>query len=192
MNSSQDESPTPGSKSKQERIRDNQRRSRARRQDYVIELEKRLRECHTLCRDADIQKSAYLDLQRETACLRTLLGLLGVSPKLIDSFIHQNTASNKQRADSGPEMRQLKPKLPLSTVSTSFSGLNPDPAVLPLRSLSRSPISHSGFASTTITGSNPQLHNSASPYSTDTTSSVPDTTDAESYQDFDWIFNQLP
>lgn len=37
-------------KTKQERIRDNQRRSRARRQEYLSDLEKRLSECQLTCK----------------------------------------------------------------------------------------------------------------------------------------------
>lgn len=105
-------SPMLASKTKQEWVRDNQRRSRARRQEYIAALERRLRENHSTYRDADLQKSAFLDLQREIGYLRHLLMMAGVSSGVINTFMHQNTTRHDRQSDelsfSG---RQLKPKL---------------------------------------------------------------------------------
>ena len=116
MASSKESSPCAGSgsKSKQERIRDNQRRSRARRQEYLADLERRLRDSHTVCRDADLQKSAFLDLQRENGCLRHLLTLSGVSPDVIETFIRQHAAPDEPNGTPASSMRQLKPRLQIS------------------------------------------------------------------------------
>ena len=115
MASSQGDSPSSTAlvpKSKQERIRDNQRRSRARRQEYLEDLEQRLRDCHSTCREADLQRAAFLDLQRENNYLRELLKLAGLSTNLIDSFIRQHALTPPQRQTDGPGcMRQLKPKI---------------------------------------------------------------------------------
>ena len=102
-------------KTKQERVRDNQRRSRARRKEHLADLEKQLTDNHALYRDADLQRSAYADLQTENACLRTLLNIAGVSPTFIQSFVDQHTSSaisEDMQCISGPSHRPLKPKPP--------------------------------------------------------------------------------
>src|ERR1700761_3593159 len=80
-------------KSKQERIRDNQRRSRARRQEYLADLERRLNECHVHCPDAYLQRSAFPDLQAENARLRDLLSYAGISPDVVEGFGRESTSS---------------------------------------------------------------------------------------------------
>ncbi|KIW24284.1 uncharacterized protein PV07_10011 [Cladophialophora immunda] len=72
--------------SKQERIRDNQRRSRARRQEYLAGLERRVKECQVSCREADLQRAAYVDLQVENARLRDLLHYVGITPDVVENF----------------------------------------------------------------------------------------------------------
>ncbi|OCT53676.1 hypothetical protein CLCR_10650 [Cladophialophora carrionii] len=80
-------------KSKQERIRDNQRRSRARRQEYLADLERRVKECHVNCREAELQRSAFADLQVENARLRDILKAAGINPDLVDGFGRHNAAA---------------------------------------------------------------------------------------------------
>jgi hypothetical protein len=110
--STEGESSSAAAKSKQERIRDNQRKSRARRQEYLADLEHRLRESHALCREADLQKTAFTELQTENSSLRRLLTLAGVQPDVIDTFLRQNGATDQQGSETSSSLRQLKPKLP--------------------------------------------------------------------------------
>jgi hypothetical protein len=112
MQSPNDSSSPAASKSKQERIRDNQRRSRARRQEYLADLERRLRESHSLCREAHLQKSAIAELQTENGLLRHLLALSGVSPNVVETFLRQNAPTTDQNGtEIASSMRQLKPRL---------------------------------------------------------------------------------
>lgn len=102
----------PQPKSKQERIRDNQRRSRARRQEYLADLERRLAEAQLTCREADIQRASFLELQIENARLRELLTLAGVNDQFVTSYVSQALAQSGQFPQSNdPALRQLKPKI---------------------------------------------------------------------------------
>ncbi|EXJ64240.1 hypothetical protein A1O7_00576 [Cladophialophora yegresii CBS 114405] len=93
-------------KSKQERIRDNQRRSRARRQEYLADLERRVKECHTNCREAELQRSAFNDLQVENARLRDILNAAGINPDFVEAFGRQNETGQAVAAAH----RQIRPK----------------------------------------------------------------------------------
>jgi hypothetical protein len=98
--------------SKQARIRDNQRRSRARRQEHLQDLERRLSECHVTCREAELRLNAFKELQIENARLRQLLEIFGVNENQINAFIHQDAAIAS--LSSTPALRQLKPKIELA------------------------------------------------------------------------------
>ena len=98
--------------SKQARIRDNQRRSRARRQEHLQDLERRLSECHVTCREAELRLNAFKELQIENARLRQLLNIFGMNESLINTLLHQDAAT---ASSSGtPALRQLKPKIELA------------------------------------------------------------------------------
>lgn len=96
-----------GTKSKQERIRDNQRRSRARRKEHVVDLERRLAECHTTCREAELQREAFRELQHENCRLRELLAQAGFTSAAVDAYVTNATRSSKGLASGA---RVLKPK----------------------------------------------------------------------------------
>ncbi len=96
-------------KSKQERIRDNQRRSRARRQEYLADLERRLKECHVTCREAELQRTAFADLQLENTRLRELLNYAGISSDMVEGFGRQRTPTQVDNAAAAVH-RQIKPK----------------------------------------------------------------------------------
>jgi hypothetical protein len=98
--------------SKQARIRDNQRRSRARRQEHLQDLERRLSECHVACREAELQLTAFKEMQIENARLRQLLEILGVNEHLIHTFVHQDATTASSSGASA--LRQLKPKIALT------------------------------------------------------------------------------
>ncbi|KAI1614715.1 hypothetical protein EDD37DRAFT_410611 [Exophiala viscosa] len=107
-------------KAKQERIRDNQRRSRARRQEYTIELEQRLEQCRITCREADLLRQSFQDLQAENSRLRGLLNTAGVSPVLVDSFLRQRSTEQSSSTSNNPSnLRQLKPKISPHAISTN-------------------------------------------------------------------------
>lgn len=119
----EDRSTPSSSKSKQERIRDNQRRSRARRQEYLADLERRLSECQLSAREADLQRSAFIELQIENTRLRELLALAGVNEQFVDHYVSQAVSQVAYPQDNNPALRQLKPKIapvdPGRTLSSS-------------------------------------------------------------------------
>lgn len=130
----------PQIKSKQERIRDNQRRSRARRQEYLADLERRLAEAQLTCREADIQRAAFLELQIENAKLRELLTMAGVNDQFVTSFVSQAIAQSGQFPQD-PALRQLKPKISglelprlLGTSSPTSIATSTPPIQVPRRS----------------------------------------------------------
>ena len=96
-------------KSRQERIRDNQRRSRARRQKYVADLERRLEECHATSREADLQLAAFADLEAQNARLLELLTDMGASAELVDAYRH-GTPQHPAYMGNAP-FRRIKPRL---------------------------------------------------------------------------------
>ncbi|KIW78607.1 hypothetical protein Z517_08445 [Fonsecaea pedrosoi CBS 271.37] len=98
-----------GKRSKQERIRDNQRRSRARRQEYMAGLERRLKEYQVSCRAAELQRAAFDDLQVENARLRDLLHYVGISPDIVETFGRHEMQSLPGNAPA-LAYRQLKPR----------------------------------------------------------------------------------
>ncbi|KIW50185.1 hypothetical protein PV05_11798 [Exophiala xenobiotica] len=102
-------SPPPATRTKQERIRDNQRRSRARRAEYLAELERRLNECHAVCREAEMQRVAFADLQAENARLRSLLNTAGISRDVADPLRRKNIHSHGDYIAAASN-RQIKPK----------------------------------------------------------------------------------
>ena len=114
------------------RIRDNQRRSRARRKEYVQELEQRLREAESrrAQASADIQLAARKVVD-ENKKLRTLLNRHGVRDESIDAFLrsdaeplslsehHQSLQTQSSRSYFGEDSRTLPPIVskPLSDVT---------------------------------------------------------------------------
>jgi hypothetical protein len=70
-------------------VRDNQRRSRARKREYVAELERKLQEYHdkeTLI-GTNLPQSTLKHISDENRRLRILLGEVGVGKARIDSFL---------------------------------------------------------------------------------------------------------
>jgi hypothetical protein len=102
-------STSSGPKSKQERIRDNQRRSRARRQEYLAELERRLKDCHVTCREAELQLTRLADLQVENSRLRNMLKFAGINPDAVEGFGRQGMSMQPGHVLAA-QHRQLRPK----------------------------------------------------------------------------------
>jgi hypothetical protein len=111
--------------SKQERIRLNQQRSRARKQEYLQELEKRVLDCHSTCREADMQRESHQRLLEENTKLRALLASAGVEGGQIDACVANDgpdgllssslsppsTAAGAAAAKQASALRNIRPKL---------------------------------------------------------------------------------
>ena len=74
------------------RVRDNQRRSRARRKEYIQSLEQRLRsfESRGVAASQEIQQAGR-KVAKENALLRSLLVLCGVTQDQIEAFLKSHT-----------------------------------------------------------------------------------------------------
>jgi hypothetical protein len=94
--------------SKQERIRLNQQRSRARKQEYLQDLERRVQDCHTTCREADLQRDEYHQLRRENMRLRALLGSFGLPESQVDILVSSDAS---EPSVEQPSLRNIRPKL---------------------------------------------------------------------------------
>ncbi|KAG9504212.1 hypothetical protein J7337_004179 [Fusarium musae] len=87
---------TPAQKANLARIRDNQRRSRARRREYLQELEQRLRvyELQGVEASSEVQHAARR-VAEENRQLRGLLNRHGISDDYISSYLNSGTASSQ-------------------------------------------------------------------------------------------------
>ena len=69
-------------------MRNNQRRSRARRREYVAELERKVHECNVQglppCTPHIVPHDTILRLEKENRKLRDMLALAGVDLELVD------------------------------------------------------------------------------------------------------------
>ncbi|KAF5020500.1 hypothetical protein F66182_7463 [Fusarium sp. NRRL 66182] len=85
---------TPAQKANLARIRDNQRRSRARRREYLQELEQRLRvyELQGVEASSEVQQAARR-VAEENRQLRGLLNRHGISDDYISSYLHSGAAA---------------------------------------------------------------------------------------------------
>ncbi|KAB2570208.1 hypothetical protein BFW01_g6039 [Lasiodiplodia theobromae] len=162
----------PQTKDNLARIRDNQRRSRARKKEYLQELESKYRACEQMGvqASAEIQAAAKRVLD-ENRRLRALLQKMGVSDSEIDSFNDPNPnpadtldamlrnrrpcnpgsqsacGSSRSGASSKSPASQAPTSTPLSTTSLEPPAL-PPPA-------QPSPRSHSSATSISSTFSTP-------------------------------------
>lgn len=90
-------------------LQDNQRRSRARRQEHLADLERKLAACHNTVREAEMERAAFRDAQVENSRLRSLLKVAGVDENLVQSYVNQGI-SQAQNAD--PNHRAIRPRMP--------------------------------------------------------------------------------
>src|ERR1700710_1394102 len=104
---SNDSSTTTMRKHKQDRVRDNQRRSRARKKKYLTDIETRLKECYITCAQADMQRAAFTELQAENARLREFLSFAGLSLNMIESIIQPDAV--QRHPNPIAKSRLLKP-----------------------------------------------------------------------------------
>ncbi|KAF5667894.1 hypothetical protein FHETE_5519 [Fusarium heterosporum] len=90
---------TPAQKANLARIRDNQRRSRARRREYLQELEQRLRvyELQGVEASSEVQHAARR-VAEENRQLRGLLNRHGIGDEYISSYLNSTTAAQTDPA----------------------------------------------------------------------------------------------
>ncbi|KZF20830.1 hypothetical protein L228DRAFT_278924 [Xylona heveae TC161] len=96
------------------RVRDNQRRSRARRKEYIHELEQRLQKFERAGVKATQElQAAARQVAVENALLRSLLEELGVAGKGVENYLKSHRDTNT--ANTGPMQLQHPPKFSLSS-----------------------------------------------------------------------------
>ncbi|KAL1989361.1 hypothetical protein VTN96DRAFT_123 [Rasamsonia emersonii] len=81
------------------RVRENQRKSRARKQQYIQELEQKVAACKAQARQKDIEQRLSLQkLERENAKLRSLLIRMGVDAGYIDEYLRGDCDDHDEEA----------------------------------------------------------------------------------------------
>lgn len=101
------------------RVRENQRKSRARKQEYVRELEQRLAAWKNQVQSKDIEhRLAMQRLEAENRHLRNLLFSLGVSPEIV----RQYTLAVDQGTDVGRKVAIPAMQRPMESPSVSSFG----------------------------------------------------------------------
>ncbi|KAL1651983.1 hypothetical protein SLS58_000106 [Diplodia intermedia] len=135
----------PQAKDNLARIRDNQRRSRARRKEYLQELESKYRSCEQMGvqASAEIQAAAKRVLD-ENRRLRALLRHMGVSDADIDGFNDPGLAAPSPSAADALDtvLRAPRPCQPGSARSSCESSRSPasqGPTTTPLSAASLEP-----------------------------------------------------
>jgi hypothetical protein len=105
------------------RIRDNQRRSRARRKEYVEELEKRLRnfERYGVSANVEIQRAAR-KVAGENLLLRELLRHHGVADSEIEEYVRDCAVSGPGSSGQGREGLLMRHALPAGPVACKVLG----------------------------------------------------------------------
>ncbi|QQK41219.1 ABSCISIC ACID-INSENSITIVE 5-like protein 5 [Penicillium digitatum] len=92
------------------RVRENQRKSRARKQEFVNELEQRLALCKKQAQQKDIEyRLATQKVEAENRHLKALLGSLGVPSASVQQYLHEaDTWANTNRKVAIPAIQQVK------------------------------------------------------------------------------------
>lgn len=74
------------------RVRENQQKSRARKQQYIQELEQKVAACRTQAHQKDVEhRISIQELKTENTKLRHWLLSLGVQASHIDEYLHENS-----------------------------------------------------------------------------------------------------
>ena len=104
------------------RVRDNQRKSRARKQEYVKELEQRLAGCKEQAQEKDIaHRLATQKVEAENRHLKALLESLGVSTGSIQKYLQDADAANANRKIAIPAIqRREKNEIPSSKLTVEI------------------------------------------------------------------------
>ncbi|CAG7958134.1 unnamed protein product [Penicillium nalgiovense] len=98
------------------RVRENQRKSRARKQEYVNELEQRLAVYKEQAHQKDIEHRLVTQkVEAENRHLRALLGSLGVSSASVQQYLQEaDTGANINRKVAIPAIQRIEGENPLS------------------------------------------------------------------------------
>jgi hypothetical protein len=89
------------------RVRDNQRKSRARKQEYVKELEQRLAVCKEEAQQKDIaHRLSMQKVEAENRHLKTLLESIGLSTGSVQKYLQDVDAANVNRKIAIPAIRR--------------------------------------------------------------------------------------
>ncbi|OQD75170.1 hypothetical protein PENDEC_c008G03754 [Penicillium decumbens] len=110
------------------RVRENQRKSRARKQEHTRDLEQQLAACKKQAQQKDIEyRLALQKMHAENRNLRTLLGSLGISAELIQQYVivaDQDTSVTRKVAIPAVQ-RSKKPSAPSSATRSSSLSRTP-------------------------------------------------------------------
>jgi len=92
-------------------VRDNQRRSRARRREYIAELERKIHECEKngVPIRSVVPQNTIIQLENENKKLRELLASVGVEQALVDAHLNNGNAApevadNTNHIEISPEI----------------------------------------------------------------------------------------
>ncbi|KAF7947614.1 hypothetical protein EAE96_008696 [Botrytis aclada] len=120
---------TAAEKANLARIRDNQRRSRARRKEYLQELEARLRQCELQGIEAssEIQLAARR-VADENKKLRSLLAQHGVGNEMVETYLQMSSEDlmiSAQYVNDSPSVQQLEQLLQARKLCCADGSIGP-------------------------------------------------------------------
>ncbi|KAK5993783.1 hypothetical protein PT974_07220 [Cladobotryum mycophilum] len=102
------------------RIRENQRRSRARRKEYVEGMQRKLQDYETKGVAATLEmQQAARDVAIENSRLRLLLAHNGISGQVIDGFLQ--SFNGQDSAEAEEQLLKMQAAMPSTTTGTSTS-----------------------------------------------------------------------
>ncbi|RSL67735.1 hypothetical protein CEP54_003143 [Fusarium duplospermum] len=119
---------TPAQKANLARIRDNQRRSRARRREYLQELEQRLRvyELQGVEASSEVQQAARR-VAEENRQLRGLLNRHGITDDYISSYLHTGGAAAQTEPTPIPHFTSSNPSDAVQSLQHVIAPRRPAP-----------------------------------------------------------------
>ncbi|RAL09889.1 bZIP transcription factor, partial [Aspergillus homomorphus CBS 101889] len=93
------------------RIRENQRRSRAKKQAHIRELEQKLASLQEQARQKDVEhRLAVQGLEAENRRLRSLLASVGISPSTVGEYLNTADGSDSMRKIAIPSLHRSEVK----------------------------------------------------------------------------------
>lgn len=122
--------------SKREKARFNQRQSRARKQEYIQDMEQRLRDNDKIYREVQLQRDLYRQTHRENLRFRAWITELGYTESDIDVIV--NDSENSGPAPDQTSLRRIRPKIQLEEglINMSPKAIStPSPAHVPPETL---------------------------------------------------------
>lgn len=103
-------------------MRENQRKSRARKQQYIEELEQKVAVCNAQAQQREIEHLiAFQKLEAENAKLRSLLHSVGLTPDFLDGFLKDESSPTATEKIAIPRLKPAisSQSLPGQCVSTT-------------------------------------------------------------------------